>query len=227
MTLYFQFDVQTGDHLKTFEGRKPVHFKKEINGAWDNLKSANDIYKHPPDKLFSEFGVKAGTIVKPSLDYGKKHGASVDDVNALTRTYPVVDMPNLVEKESQQRENWKDQIDLAAGEARAFFAPYKLIDEEYSRTYNLTEKWLLDTNEPTPSVVTSWATASGMTDALAAANIIETGDQYNAFLDTVRDLRLNGKASVASIDGSLIKETGQSVIESINALYVPPEELGV
>ena len=174
-------------------------------------------------------GIYKVTEIKPTITDTQKYGNAVLDIVAHTYTHPVVGIPQEVldRKEAELRASWKDRIDVAAGEARAFFAPYKLIDEEYSRTYQLTKDWLTDiVDDPAliaPSVVSSWATASGMTEAEAAANIIETGDQYNAFLDAVRAIRLNGKASVDIAPGIDIKTTGQGVIDTITALYIPPE----
>ena len=164
------------------------------------------------------------TEVKPELSYGKKYGAPIDDVETRTRTYPVVDMPNLAEKETQEREMYKVMIDEAAARVRKYFAPYDLIDEEYARTFSLTSKWLEDTTQPVPSVVSAWAEASNMTNDEAAADIILKGNQYNQVLDGVRELRLKGKSAVSNCDGFAIEDTATNILDQLEAI-IPDDSI--
>ena len=178
-------------------------------------------YKWSEDEL-SKIGIYPLTEVKPELSYGKKYGAPV--IKGNTITYLVVDMPNLKEKESQEREKYKVRIDETAARVRKYFAPYDLIDEEYARTFSLTSKWMEDTTQPVPSVVSAWAEASNMTNDEAAADIILKGNQYNQVLDGVRELRLKGKSAVSNCDGFAIEDTATNILDQLEAI-IPDDSI--
>ena len=226
MTLkYWSDSMDAPTKLVSFKGGKDL--KHPITGK----QIPSTYYSRMNEAQRASDDVYDINVVKPELSYGQKYGNIIYDTETRSATYDVLEiLPEvLTAKEDAKRIEWQDKIDVAAGTARKFFAPYELLDEEYSRTYRLTLDWTIDViDNPSlipPLVLSSWATASGMSVEDAAENILATGDSYNQFMDAVRALRLLGKTSVANAAGEDIETTGQAVVDSITALYAPPEEV--
>jgi hypothetical protein len=184
-----------------------------------------------PQQIFSRFseaelnalGIYSMTIVNVEEVYGKKE-IYTDDFETHTRTFTLVDIPNLVAKETNQREQAKSDIDVTAGNVRSYFAAYPLIDEEYSRAYGVAKEWLAEADPKpiAPLAVSSWADASGLTNTEAAESIITSGEQYNQVLDAVRAIRLGGKAAVDVCEGSTINETKQVYLDQLMS-FIPSD----
>lgn len=115
------------------------------------------------------------------------------------------------------KDSAKDQIDIAAGAARAkFSAPGELIDQEYLLVSDQVKKWR-DASSPAdnvPTAITAWATASGQTNEQAASDIETTSAEWNSVLMTIREIRLVGKkaiddATAENVDSVLSSYLGQ------------------
>jgi hypothetical protein len=213
--MFFQFNTSTGDFIQAFE--KPRKFSCLVNG--ETVTRGPDFFKHTSD-VMALSGIQVGTIIKPALGYGKKHLSPVDDAAALTRTYPVADIPNLSEKESQSQIDYMARLDVSAGRIRRLYVPDQLLEEEYRRTEDLVRKWVID-GEDTNSIPLCLQTEidrGALAPTVVAGNILTLADSLNTVLDTVRDIRLKGKDAISAASGEAILSEYEDAIMLLDAL---------
>lgn len=122
---------------------------------------------------------------------------------------------------SLSKESLKDYVDLAANRARLrFIAKGETVVEEYRLAAQQTASWR-DAGSPAesvPSAISSWATASGMTDEEAAANIETTLVGFESVLLNIRSIRLSGKSAIDSAPTLEAKDVAQGFIDQLDAI---------
>ena len=120
---------------------------------------------------------------------------------------------------ASSREGLKLLIDLAADRASLrFVSPGMLTVEQYNRALKQA-RWFIDNpTEQAPPMVATSAFYEGMTEIVAAQNIIDIAAQWDSVIDTVYDLRLRGKKAVNDALQAEIETTAQGYIDQLDAI---------
>ncbi len=114
-----------------------------------------------------------------------------------------------------------DSVDLAADAVRRrFVSPGTLIDQEYKEAYNQAKAWLDSGADPAavPQSVLDEAAVRGLSNQAAAQLVVDTGDQWAVLLMTIRKLRNQGKAAVASVPAADARAIAQEWISRLNEI---------
>lgn len=164
---------------------------------------SNELYKYD------------GTNFLLKTEYDKSLNKSLTErVGDLERelNFAGVDLPQQREKiKHLSKQACVDLINQAAGRARnRAVSQGTLIWEEYQLAITQVNKWRED-GSPTqaPSTIECWATASGLTNELAAQSIEQAALDYIAILEDTRQSRLIGGAAVnaAAEDFAVVAQT--------------------
>lgn len=122
----------------------------------------------------------------------------------------------------QRRVRAKQDIDTAAGSARArFVSAGQLVEEEYRLALQQTQAWRTAGNpaDDIPAAIQDWSSAAGITPEQAAQSIEQTATAWEGVLLSVRQLRLNGKAAIDNAaDDADFSAIAQGYIDQLNAL---------
>lgn len=112
-------------------------------------------------------------------------------------------------------------IDFSAGLARSrFISPGEGILQEYQRAYEQATAFKTSgyTGQP-PSVVADNMRYKDLSAQAAADDIIAEGDALNLVLDSIRSIRLDGKAAVsAAVEGDDIEAIAQPFIDQLETI---------
>jgi hypothetical protein len=90
------------------------------------------------------------------------------------------------------------QVDGLANLIYAQFVATPGLLKEYQTAEDEAKAWLLDTNQPAPKSITSWAVPKGWTNEQAAADIMAASVRLNGLMAAIRKARLAGKEAIAS-----------------------------
>lgn len=126
---------------------------------------------------------------------------------------------------AERRKRAKDAIDTAAGKARErYVSKGYLIEEEYRLAKNQTQQWR-DSGSPAnavPASVQVWADAMGADAETAAQDIETTAAAWEQVIQSIRSLRLAGKAAVNGATSKSkekdMAEVAQPFVDQLNAM---------
>lgn len=116
-------------------------------------------------------------------------------------------------------------IDYQAGVVRAnVVSNGAFVDAEYLLAVAEANAWLDGGSLPesVPVSVSVWATASGRTNEEAALDILTTRERFNVLLNTIRSIRLLGKAAInACTTSAQVQAKYTTVINELKTLAIP------
>lgn len=119
-----------------------------------------------------------------------------------------------------EKREYKNKIDVAAGEARdRFISRGAGVVEEYRLAASETKEWR-DAGSPSGNVpisISSWAIADGMTDGESATAIEDAEVLLTTTLLSIRTIRLSGKSAV-EIASSDFDTVAQTYIDQLDAV---------
>lgn len=120
-----------------------------------------------------------------------------------------------------ERLDAKNRVDIAAGNARLKYAAHGWgVESEYRLAAAEVAEWRTNGSDVNnvPDSLGTWVNASGMTVEEAAVDIETQAAFFNTLLNTIRNLRLTGKAAVQNSLPEDIESTTQSYIGSLNSV---------
>lgn len=129
-------------------------------------------------------------------------------VNFSIKQFPT-SVESIVLTIDEQKLQAKDALDFACGQLRgSIVSEGTFVGEEYLLAHAEAVAWTEDGSVETdvPEAVSVWATASGISNAAAAADIIQTRTYFNQLLTAIRSIRLLGKADIdnAATDNGVV-----------------------
>lgn len=130
-------------------------------------------------------------------------------------------LPTQAEIDASGCKGARDAIDMAAGEARqAFVSPGALVDQEYRDAQAQAQAYMdAGYTGTVPPMVQSWADASCMTAQQAADDMLSTALQWTQAMQSIRAVRLAGKAAVdAAPAGADYMAVAQPYIDQLAAI---------
>lgn len=115
------------------------------------------------------------------------------------------------------RDDAREAIDLAAGNARSRFVSFgNLTVEEYVRVLAQSREYLTDTAQTVPRMLTTVMFVYEETAIVAATRIVNTSDAWDDILFQTYDTRLRGKKAVTLASDSEYKQIAISYINLLN-----------
>lgn len=130
-------------------------------------------------------------------------------------------LPTQAEIDASGRKAARDAIDMAAGDARqAFVSPGALVDQEYRDAQAEAQAYAdAGYTGTVPSMVQSWADAASMTAQQAADDMLATAGQWTQVMQSIRAVRLVGKAAVdAAPAGANYMAVAQPYLDQLGAI---------